>query len=140
MGKMAMKMSVMKMGMKKMAMKKSIVAKGKQAKASVFRGTKVKTSGGLKKSDLKRNKAGKVVSAKASARAKKSKGYSKIMAWSSATKAARKALGVKGFCPVGGASAKGKALHAKVKSLYKKLINIDLGGSLVMYSCYCGRR
>merc|ERR1711935_358004 len=87
--KMAMKMSVMKMGMKKMAMKKSIVAKGKQAKASVFRGTKVKTSGGLKKSDLKRNKAGKVVSAKASARAKKSKGYSKIVPWSSATKAAR---------------------------------------------------
>merc|ERR1712060_847063 len=114
------KMSAMKMGMKKMAMKKSVVAKGKRAKSSVFRGTKLKTSGGLKKSDLKRNKAGKVVSAKRSAATKKSKGYSKIMAWASAVKAARRAMGIKGFCAVGGKTAKGKALHAKVKSLYEK--------------------
>merc|ERR1719188_2905965 len=108
------------MGMKKMAMKKSIIAKGKRAKVSVFKGSKVKTVGGLKKTDLKKNKAGKIVSAKASARAKKSKQGGKILAWAAATKAARKALGVKGFCPVGGSSAKGKALLAKVKSLYKK--------------------
>merc|ERR1711935_851303 len=92
------KMSVMKMGMKKLAMKKSIIAKGKQAKSSVFRGTKVKTVGGLKKSDLKRNKNGKVVSVKASNAAKKRKGFGKFMAWINATKAARKALGVRGFC------------------------------------------
>merc|ERR1711935_921007 len=114
------KMSAMKMGMKKMAMKKSIIAKGKQAKSSVFRGTKVKTVGGLKKSDLKRNKNGKVVSVKASNAAKKRKGFGKFMAWINATKAARKALGVRGFRPVGGSSAKGKALLAKTKSLYKK--------------------
>merc|ERR1719433_2234686 len=116
--KMAKKMYAMKM--KKMAMKKSIVAKGKRGKSSVFRGTKVKTSGGLKKSDLKKNKQGKVVSVQASNAAKKGKGYKKIMAWSAATKAARKALGIKGFCAVGGSSAKGKALLAKVRSLYKK--------------------
>merc|ERR1712008_603872 len=99
--------SAMKM---KMAMKVSKIAKGKRAKSSVFRGTKVKTSGGLKKTDLKKNKAGKVVSAKASARAKKSKQYSKIMAWAGAVKAARRAMGIKGFCAIGGKSAKGKAL------------------------------
>merc|ERR1719277_240237 len=105
----------MKMVMKMKAMKKSIIAKGKRAKSSVFRGTKVKTSGGLKKTDLKKNKAGKVVSAKASAAAKKGKGFKKIAAWG----AACKAMGIKGFCPVGGKTAKGKALYAKVKSLYK---------------------
>merc|ERR1712188_301547 len=49
------------------AMKKSKIAMGKRAKSSVFRGTKVKTVGGLTKSDLMKNKSGKVVSKKASA-------------------------------------------------------------------------
>merc|ERR1712150_441944 len=114
----AMGMSSMKMG--KMAMKVSKIAKGKRAKSSVFRGSKVKTVGGLKKSDLKKNKAGKVVSVKASAAAKKKAGYKKISAWGGAVSKARKALGIKGFCPVGGKTAKGKALYAKVKSFYKK--------------------
>merc|ERR1712133_192350 len=57
-------------GMKKKAMKKSVIAKGKRAKSSVFRGTKNKTSGGLKKSDLRKNKSGKIVSKKASDAAK----------------------------------------------------------------------
>merc|ERR1712150_182974 len=108
------------MGKRKMAMKKSIVAKGKRGKASVFRGTKHHTSGGLQKKDLKKNKAGKIVSAKASARAKNSKNGKKIAAWGLAVKAARKALGIKGFLPVGGKTSAGKALHAKVKSIYKK--------------------
>merc|ERR1739844_702073 len=111
----------MKMGMaRKMAMKKSIIAKGKRGKASVFRGTKVKTSGGLQKKDLKKNKNGKVVSIKRSNATKKSKGYKKIMAWANAGKTARKAMGIKGFQAVGGSSAKGKALLAKVRSIYKK--------------------
>ena len=78
-------------------MKKSVIAKGKRGKSSVWRGTKVKTSGGLKKGDLKKNKAGKVVSRKASDAAKKRKGYKKFMAWAAATKAARKQLNIKGF-------------------------------------------
>merc|ERR1719341_3039459 len=69
--KKAMKGSAKKTGMKRKAMKKSVIAKGKRAKSSVFRGTKAKTSGGLKKSDLVRNKAGKIVSRKASENAKK---------------------------------------------------------------------
>merc|ERR1712085_143115 len=117
--KMAMKMAK-KMRIKKMGMKKSIIAKGKRAKVSVFKGSKVKTSGGLKKSDLKRNKAGKIVSAKSSAAAKKGKGYKKLAAWAAACTTARKSMGIKGFCPIGGKTAKGKAWYAKVKSLYKK--------------------
>merc|ERR1712032_220412 len=56
------------MGAMKKAMK-SQVAKGKRAKSSVFRGTKAKTSGGLTKDMLMKNKKGKVVSKKASAAA-----------------------------------------------------------------------
>merc|ERR550539_534521 len=118
--KMAMAMKAAMKGMKKMAMKKSVIAKGKRGKSSVFRGTKVKTSGGLKKGDLKKNKSGKVVSRKASEAAKKKKGFKKIVAWGTAFKAARKALGVKGFVACGGKTAQGKALLAKTRSLYKK--------------------
>ena len=50
---------------------KSVIAKGKRAKVSVFKGSKAKTSSGLKKSDLKKNKNGKIVSAKKSAAGKK---------------------------------------------------------------------
>merc|ERR1719201_3321917 len=46
------------------AMKVSKVATGKLSKSSVFRGTKERTSGGLKKSDLIKSKTGKVVSKK----------------------------------------------------------------------------
>merc|ERR1711915_1064514 len=117
MGK-AMKMkSAMKMGMKKMAMKKSIIAKGKRGKSSVFKGTKVKTVGGLKKSDLKKNKNGKVVSIKASANGKKA--YKRISGWTAAVQKARKALGVKGFQAVGGKSKAGQALLSKARSFYK---------------------
>merc|ERR1712187_78386 len=115
--KKAMKKAAMKKAMKKVAMKKSQVAKGKRAKSSVFRGTKVKTSGGLTKDKLVRNKRGKVVSKAASAAAKKR--YSKLAAWGKAVAAARKALNCKGFVAVGGKTAQGKALYAKAKSLYK---------------------
>merc|ERR1712014_149358 len=98
------------------AMKKSQVAKGKRAKSSVFRGTKVKTSGGLTKDQLMKNKYGKVVSKARSAAAKKG---GKFSAWAKATAAARKQLNIKGFVPMGGKTAQGKALYAKAKSLYK---------------------
>merc|ERR1711865_66802 len=113
----AMRKAAMK-AMKRRAMKKSVVAKGKRAKSSVFRGTKAKTSGGMGKSDLIKNKRGKVVSKKSSARAKKN--FKAISAWTTAFKAARKALGIKGFCPCGGSTAKGKAFLAKTRALYKK--------------------
>merc|ERR1711908_118662 len=97
--------------------KKSNIAKGKRAKSSVFRGTKAKTSGGLTKDKLTKNKAGKVVSKAMSAASKKrfAKG---LGLWNKAVQTARKELGIKGFQAVGGKSAQGKALYAKAKSLY----------------------
>merc|ERR1712046_479994 len=95
---------------------KSLVAKGKRAKSSVWRGTKAKTSGGLTKDKLMKNRHGKVVSKAASAAAKKR--CSHLLAWGKAVASARKQLDMKGFVAVGGKSAQGKALHAKAKSLY----------------------
>ena len=109
----------MKSGMKrKKAMKKSVIAKGKRGKNSVYRGTKVKTSGGLKKSDLMKNKNGKVVSKRSHAHGVNA--YKRISKWTAAVNKARKDLKIKGFCPVGGKTQKGKALLAKTRSYYKK--------------------
>merc|ERR1719209_828377 len=99
----------------KKAKRVSIVAKGSRAKSSVFSGRKEKTSGGVTKAGLVKNKAGKIVSKKMSAQGKKN--FSRIKAWADAMKAARKALGVKGFVPMGGKSAAGRALYAKVKAI-----------------------
>merc|ERR1711977_492928 len=93
----AMKKSAAMKAMK--AMKVSKIAKGKYKKALVFRGSKEKTSGGLKKSDLIKNANGKIVSKKASAVAKKRFG-STLKKWTDAVKAARKSLGLKGFVAV----------------------------------------
>merc|ERR1719436_1463296 len=115
MKKSAMKGAAMKKAMKK-AKRVSIIAKGSRARASVFSGRKQKTQSGLTKDGLTKNKSGRVVSKKSSARAKRA--YSKtIKAWADAVKAARKALGVVGFVPVGGKSAAGRALYAKAKSI-----------------------
>merc|ERR1719228_106298 len=93
----------------------SKVARGTRARFSVFSGRKEKTVGGLTKANLTKNKEGRVVSKKASVSAKKNYANSKFKAWADACKAARKALGVKGFCAVGGKSASGRALYAKAK-------------------------
>merc|ERR1712226_318039 len=107
-------------GMKRKAKKVSKIAKGKRAKSSVFRGTKVKTSGGLKKSDLTRNKSGKVVSKKASEAGKRNYKKNGLAKFTKAVQAARKALGIKGFVAIGGKSAKGQALLKKARSIYRK--------------------
>merc|ERR1719223_1973994 len=95
----------------------SVIAKGKRARSSVLSGRKEKTQTGLTKSDLFRNKNGRIVSKKASAASKKRYVSSGLKAWADAVKAARKALGVTGFVAIGGKSAAGKALYAKAKSL-----------------------
>ncbi|KAL9139503.1 Dinoflagellate/viral nucleoprotein (DVNP) [Amphidinium carterae] len=87
------------------------------SKISVFKGTKEKTTSGLKKSDYIKNKNGKIVSKKKSALAKQNYGSSALKAWANAVKAARKSLGVTGFVAIGGKSPEGKALYAKAKSL-----------------------
>merc|ERR1712190_206152 len=110
-------MKAMKAAKAMKAMKKvkkvSKVARGRGAKAAVLKGKKEKTVGGLTAASLTKNKAGKVVSKKASAFGKKSK-------WCAAVKQARAELKIKGFCVCGGSSAQGKALLAKTRSIYKK--------------------
>merc|ERR1712032_568588 len=110
-------MKAMKKTMKKKAMKVSKIAKGKRARSSVFRGTKEKTQSGLTKANMMKSKSGRIVSKKASAASKKRFATSALKKWCDACKKARKELGIKGFCPVGGKTAQGKALYAKVKSL-----------------------
>merc|ERR1712224_689745 len=97
------------------AMKKksvSKIAKGRYAKSVVFRGTKAKTVGGLTKSDLVKNKNGKIVSKKLLANGKKA--YANIKGWTVAVQKARKALNVKGFVAV----KKGTPLYKKAKEFY----------------------
>merc|ERR1712242_371186 len=96
------------------------VARGKYARAAVFSGRKTKTVGGLTKDKFIKSKSGKIVSKAASARSKKAWATSPLKKWAEACKQARKALGVKGFVAVGGKTAQGKALYAKVKSILAK--------------------
>merc|ERR1712151_904354 len=112
----------MGMGAKKAMKKKktSTIGKGKLAKSLVFKGGKVKTSGGLTKASLVKSKSGKIVSKKASDRAKRNFAKSALKKWIDACKAARKELRITGFCAVGGKTAQGKALYAKVKAILGK--------------------
>ncbi len=117
--KKAMKKSAKKtMKARRMKKKVSNIAKGKLRKSQVFKGRKVKTSGGLKKGDLTKNKRGKVVSKRQSAAAK-SRYTRGIGKWIAAVTKARKALRVTGFAAVGGKSSQGQALLRKARSLYK---------------------
>ena len=97
----------------KVMKKKSVTAKGRMAKVVVFRGSKVKTSGGLKQTDLVKNKNGKIVSKKQSAAAKK-RYATGLKLWTTAVQKARKALGVKGFVAI----KKGSPLYTKAKEFY----------------------
>merc|ERR1719335_2048370 len=100
--------------MKKKAASK--IARGRFAKALVLRGTKEKTTGGLKKEGLFKNKWGKVVSKKASAAGKQR--YQHIQGWTAALAKARKELHLTGFVAVNGKTAAGRALYAKAKAHY----------------------
>merc|ERR1711900_3615 len=100
------------------AMKKKVVSKiatGRYAKSVVLRGNKEKTTGGLKASDLIKNKRGKVVSKKQSAAAKR-RYASTVGPWTRACQKARAALKIKGFVPL----KKGSPLYIKAKELFGK--------------------
>merc|ERR1719421_2276260 len=110
----AMKVMKKKAAMKAMKVKKktvSKIARGSHAKSMVLRGSKEKTASGLTAKDLFKNKNGKVVSKKASARTKKVLG-----AWLAAVKSARKALKITGFAAI----KKGSPLYAKAKEFYSQ--------------------
>merc|ERR1712137_1297899 len=104
--------------MKSMKKSRSKVAHGRMAKAMVLRGSKVKTVGGLTKSDVMKNKRGRIVSKKASSTGKRRYHGSKAESWIKAIVAARKALGIHGFVAIKGKTAQGKALYAKAMSIY----------------------
>merc|ERR1739843_40887 len=95
------------MAMKAMKSMKKVSAR--LAKRHAFAGKIAKTASGLSKSDLVKNKSGKTVSKKMSAKGKKSP-------WIAAVAAARKALNIKGFAAI----KKGSPLYNKAKALYKK--------------------
>merc|ERR1711935_478836 len=90
------------------AMKKKVIS-ARLAKRHAFSGKIDKTNGGLVKSALVKNKSGKVVSKKASLRAKKSP-------WIAAVQTARKELKIKGFCAI----KKSTPLYKRAKELYAK--------------------
>merc|ERR1711865_512141 len=108
----AMKKAAMKRAMKAAApkamkaMKKKVISAG-LAKRHAFAGKTTKTRSGLAKSDLVKNKRGKVVSKKSSLRGKKN-------AWVVACQKARSALKIKGFAVY----KKGTPLYVKAKELY----------------------
>merc|ERR1712093_771835 len=97
----------------------SKIAKGRYAKSLVFRGSKVKTVGSLKKESLMKNKRGKIVSKRASARGKQV--YKQVKSWTQAFIKARKELGVKGFVALNGSTQQGKALYKKTKEIHATL-------------------
>merc|ERR1719345_127153 len=90
------------------AMKKKVIS-AKLARRHAFAGKLDKTKTGLKKTDLVMNKSGRVVSKKASLRAKKSP-------WIAAVSKARASLKIKGFCAI----KKGTPLYKLAKELYAK--------------------
>merc|ERR1719367_2653633 len=120
----SMKKSTMKKSMKKASGKKGMkkakrvskLARGRGAKARVFYGKKEKTATGLTKSQLMKNKDGKVVSKKKSALGKKQYQRNGLAKWTKAVQQARKALGIKGFQVVGGKTSRGQALLKKARS------------------------
>jgi hypothetical protein len=90
------------------AMKKKVIS-AKLARRHAFAGKLTKTKSGLTKGDFVKNKSGRVVSKKASLRAKKSP-------WMAACKQARATLKIKGFC----ALKKGTPFYKLAKELYAK--------------------
>merc|ERR1719414_734794 len=96
--------------------KKARKAPIRGTRSQVFRGTrqKVKTTGQVK-SDLMKNRRGKVVSKKANAHGKRVYKRNGIAKWTTAFMQARKNLGIKGFQPC----KKGTKLYKETMRLYK---------------------
>ena len=88
------------------AMKKKPIS-AKLARRHLFAGKITQNKSGYTKADFVKNKSGKVVSKKASLRAKKSP-------WIAACQKARAALKIKGFAVI----KKGTPLYKKAKELY----------------------
>merc|ERR1712167_371828 len=97
------------MGITKMA-KTTRKVRANGSRVKVMNGSAKHTVGGLTKAQLKKNKSGKYVSKKASARGKQNK-------WAKACAKARKQLKIKGFVLIN-RGAVGKALYKRAKEIY----------------------
>merc|ERR1719401_3279021 len=95
------------------------IARGRLAKALVLRGSRQKTVGGLKTGDLMRNKRGRVVSKRRSARGHRQ--YKNIEGWVEAFMRARKALHLTGFVAINGKTLQGKGLYVKAKAILREI-------------------
>merc|ERR1719219_1359031 len=91
------------------------IARGRLAKAQVLAGKYEKTVGGVRAEGLMRNKRGKVVSKRQSARGKLM--YKNVKDWVEAVMTARTALHCTGFVAINGQSLQGKALYIKSKAM-----------------------
>merc|ERR1711920_1164272 len=90
--------------MKKIRKKSTLGSKGQ-----VFKGTRLKTKGGIKQSDLMKNKEGRVVTKRQSAMGHKA--FKNIENWVIACKKARVELGLTGFVAI----KKGSDFYNKAK-------------------------
>merc|ERR1712129_613999 len=104
--------------MKAMKVKKQSlkVAKGPRARSMVFKGSREKTVGGLRKGDLMLNRKGKIVGKRSSAKGRLF--FRHIEAWTDSVMEARRALHMRGFVPCNGKTLQGKALYVKARSLW----------------------
>lgn len=133
MGAMAVAMKAMKAMKTMKAVKSKIVMKAKRvgqathgrlgSKLQVFRGTKAKTTGGLMKDSLVRNKHGRVVSKRLSENGKE-RFQKNLRPWKEACMEARAAFNSKGFIAFNGKSLQGKALYAKAKAIYAEKVRL----------------
>merc|ERR1719281_235051 len=103
--------------MRKVMKKKKVskIAKGRMAKSLVFRGSREKTTGGLTRDSLMRNKRGKVVSKRQNAKGKRA--FKNVETWVEAFVQAREMLRVEGFHAINRKTLQGKALYYKTKAL-----------------------
>merc|ERR1712046_419855 len=109
------------MGSRRRVARRRVVRRRKARKSirgtrsQVFRGTrqKVKTTGQVK-SDLMKNKRGKIISKKQHAFGKRS--YKNIKSWTQAFMQARKNLGLTGFVPC----KKGAKFYKECMKIYRK--------------------
>ena len=95
------------------------IVKGKRTRASVCAGGKEKTKVGTTKTNFIQNKRGKFVTkAFSNASKQRYKDNTCVQAWAKALQEARKELNIKGFVPIGGKTAAGQALLAKVREIF----------------------
>merc|ERR1719510_2537904 len=109
------------------SMRVSKVAQGRLAKSLVFKGRKEKTTGGLKRESLMKNRRGKIVSKRASAHGKRM--YANVESWTEAFMEARQTLRTTGFVAINGKSVFGKTLYVKTKAIQLQHRRTDLSSN-----------